>query len=283
MRSPTTPATLMAWVTRSPRGCACALEGTGSGDGDADGFLVALTEESKKHRAVRHRYLSALGEGTVPDLRWAMADFGRHYFGYSSQFPRYLTTVISRVERPEHRAGLLQNLTQELGVYEEDELNELAACGVEREWINGIPHPKLIHRFRSALGVADTGIEDDTDEVVCWREMFLGVLSGGSPAEAVGALGPGTEGVVRDLYAPLVEALKRLPDLSPRDVVFFPLHAAIDDHHQATLLDIARHYARTEQGRRDLAKGMRKALALRASFWDWMYERALTMGKDATA
>ena len=228
---------------------------------------------------MRHRYLSALRDGTVPDLRWAMADFGRQYFGYSGHFPQYLTTVISRLEKPEHRAGLLQNLTQESGIYQEHELAELAARGIDREWISGIPHPTLIHRFRSALGVADAGIEDDSDEVVCWREMFLGVLSGGSPAEAVGALGLGTEGVVRDLYAPLVAAVKRLPDLAPRDVVFFPLHAAIDDHHQATFLDIARHYARTEQGRRDLGKGMRKALALRASFWDWMYERAVTLGK----
>ena len=273
------PATLMGWVNAITARMRSRLEGTGSGDGGADGFIAALTQDSKKHRAVRHRYLRALAEGTVPDLRWAMADFGRQYFGYSAHFPRYLTTVISRLERPEHRSGLLRNLTQESGIYTEGELNDLAACGVEREWVSGIPHPTLIHRFRSALGVADAGIEDDTDEVVCWREMFLGVLSGGSPAEAVGALGLGTEGVVRDLYAPLVQAIKRLPDLAPRDVVFFPLHAAIDDHHQATFLDIARHYARTEQGRRDLSKGMRKALSLRASFWDWMYERAQTLGK----
>ena len=28
-------------------------------------------------------------------------------------------------------------------------------------------------------------------------------------------------------------------------------------------------------GRRDLRRGMRKALFLRAGFWDWMYRRAL--------
>ena len=275
------PAALMGWMAAITSRMRSRLEGTAGGDSDV--FLAALTEESKRHRAVRHRYLRALGDGTVPDLPWAMGDFGRQYFGYSAHFPRYLTTVISRLEKPEHRAGLLQNLTEESGIYEEDELKELAAFGVDPEWINGIPHPTLFHRFRRALGVADAGMEDDTDEVVCWREMFLGVLSGGSPAEAVGALGLGTEGVVRDLYGPFVEALKRLPDLAPRDVVFFPLHTAVDDHHQETLLGIARHYAKTDQGRRDLAKGMRKALALRASFWDWMYERALTLGKGATA
>ena len=63
------------------------------------------------------------------------------------------------------------------------------------------------------------------------------------------------------------------------ETVFFPLHAAVDDHHQATLLDISRHFAGTAQGRIDLLKGMRKALALRAGFWDWLHMRALTMGK----
>lgn len=269
------PAALMQWMNAITLRMRSRLENaSGNANDDVDVFLSKLTAESKQHRAVRHRYLKALADGTMPDMRWAMADFGRQYFGYSAHFPRYLTTVISRLEQPEHRAGLLENLTEESGIYDEAELKELATFGVEREWIDKIPHPKLFHRFRIALGVADAVIEDDTDEVVCWREMFLGVLANGSAAEAVGALGLGTEGIVSDIYANFVAALARLPDLSPRDTVFFPLHTAVDDHHQATLLNIAKHYARTDQGRRDLAKGMRKALVLRASFWDWMHERA---------
>ena len=250
----------------------------GANSTNVTAFLDALSAEAKNHRAVSHRYLRALRDGTVPDLRWALADFGRQYFGYSAHFPRYLTTVISRLDKAEHRAALLENLTEESGVYGDDELKELSAFGVEREWIVGIPHPELFQRFRRALDVPDAASEDDSIEVVCWREMFLGVLSGGSPGESIGALGLGTEGIVRFLYAPFVEALKRVPDLAPRDTVFFPLHTAVDDHHQATLLNIAAHYGQNEQGRRDLAKGMRKSLALRASFWDWMYERAMTKG-----
>lgn len=267
------PETLVSWINAISQRMRTRLEGTSDGSDDVEQFLINLGEEAKTHRAVKHRYLQALADGTV-DLRWALADFGRHYFGYSAHFPRYLTTVISRLEQPQHRAALLENLTEESGVYGEDELKELAEFGIEAEWIVGIPHPKLFQRFRKALGVVDSPIEDDSIEVVCWREMFLSVLSG-SPAEAVGALGLGTEGVVRDLYKPFVQALQRMPELDPKDVVFFPLHTAVDDHHQATLLDIARYYAQTPQSRRDLAKGMRKALALRASFWDWMYERAM--------
>lgn len=258
------------------------LDGTaGVGSEDVEAFLSGLSQEAINHRAVRHRYLKALADGSVPDLRWALADFGRQYFGYSAHFPRYLTTVISRLEQPQHRAALLENLTEESGNYGDEELQELADFGIKAEWIVGIPHPKLFQRFRRALGVMDSAIEEDPMEVVCWREMFLSVL-GGSPAEAIGALGLGTEGVVRDMYKPFVQALERMEDLDPKDIVFFPLHTAVDDHHQATLLDIARYYAKTPESRRDLAKGMRKALALRASFWDWMYERAME-GPSAAA
>jgi hypothetical protein len=62
--------------------------------------------------------------------------------------------------------------------------------------------------------------------------------------------------------------------MSLHDSVFFPLHTAVDDHHQATLRDIAIDLAATEQGRLDLAKGMQKALALRCSFWSWLHQRA---------
>ena len=171
----------------------------------------------------------------------------------------------------------MENLTEEAGIYEQEELEELAEIGVEKEWVDGVPHPLLFRRFCQAAGVEDSGSETDSVEVICWREMFLAVLSGGSTAEALGALGLGTENVVSTMYQHFLPALEVL-DVPPSETVFFPLHAAVDDHHQETLMDISRHYAGTEAGRTDLLKGMRKALALRAGFWDWMYLRAQTGG-----
>ena len=236
--------------------------------------VARLAAESLRHRAVRHPYLQALGAGDLPDTRFALHDFAKQYYGYSAHFPRYLTTVISRLVHPAHRKALLENLTEESGVYGEDELAELAAWGVEREWIEGIPHPVLFRRFSDAIGVVrDDGPE--SDQLVCWREQFLQVLAGGSAAEAVGALGLGTENIVSSMYGAFTRALTRVPELSPRDTVFFPLHTAVDDHHQATLQAIAADFAETGQGRADLRRGMLKALQLRCAFWDWLYARAL--------
>ncbi|MEC9476912.1 MAG: iron-containing redox enzyme family protein [Planctomycetota bacterium] len=244
---------------------------------EVDEFLTKVAEEATAHRAVNHPYLEALREKSLPDMKWALADFARQYHGYSAHFPRYLTTVIGRLELPEHRAALMENLTEEAGIYESEELDELAEIGVEKGWVDGVPHPILFRRFCEAAGIEDSAADHDSVEVICWREMFLAVLSGGSTAEALGALGLGTENVVSTMYQHFLPALEVL-DVPASETVFFPLHAAVDDHHQETLMDISRHYAGTETGRLDLLKGMRKALALRAGFWDWLHMRALTKG-----
>lgn len=245
-----------------------------------DAFFTEVVEQLARqglqHRAVQHPYLRALGAGELPDLKWAIMDFANHYVGYSAHFPRYLTTVISRLEEPEHRSALMQNLTEESGRYEESEIHELAKHGIEREWIEGIPHPALFRRFCQAVGAQRAQSDGNCDQVVIWRDMLLNVLGHGTPAEAIGALGLGTEGIVRSIYEPITRAVQRLK-LSPRDTVFFPLHTLVDDEHQATLLAIAKFYARRSHV--DLRRGMLKALQLRSVFWDWLYARALDPGR----
>jgi len=115
--------------------------------------------------------------------------------------------------------------------------------------------------------------------VVCWQEMFYNVIAHGSPAEGIGALGLGTENIVKQIYSQILTAIRKHTLLHHRDYVFFNLHCEIDDDHTTTLLTIAQDFVQTEEGRQDLHKGMLKALNLRACFWDWMYERALKMEK----
>lgn len=234
-------------------------------------FVEELAAEAVQHRAVTHPYLRALAGDSLPDTRWALQDFARQYRGYSLHFPRYLATTISRLTDPRHRTVLLENLREESGQYDEDDLEVLASVGIERSWVEGVPHPELFANFCQAMGVTD---EDEEDvEVCCWREMFLAVLAQGSEAESVGAIGLGTETVVKSMYQNILPALSRA-GVNARDGVFFPLHALVDDKHQHSLNSIAIDFAGTQQGRRDLEKGMRKALRLRAGFWDWMLERA---------
>lgn len=236
-------------------------------------WIGALECEALQHRAVRHPYLARLADGRLPDGRWALIDFARNYHGYSIAFPRYLTTVISRLEDADARQMLIDNLNEESGHYSDEDYQNLAAIGVKRCWIEGIAHPDLFRLFCRALGV-DVARWTEQPPVVLWRERFLGVLADGTPAEALGALGLGTETIVRAIYGPIVQAIARL-DLPKHDTVFFPLHTAVDDNHQATLKAISADVARSQEGRRELRRGMLQALELRAAFWDWLHGRAL--------
>jgi len=238
--------------------------------------VAALAAEALQHRAVHHPYLRGLAEGAF-DTRAALADFAQHYHGYSAHFRRYLTTVVNRLESEAHREALLENLSEESGRYPEEDLEILEGIGIERSWIEGIPHPKLFERFCRAVGV-EPGRQKEAVKVVCWRDMLLAILRHGSPAEAIGAIGLGTENIVRAIYQPICVALARVPELGEEDTVFFPLHTAVDDHHQETLQRIAIDLASTPRGLRDLASGMRKALALRCTFWDWLEQRARARG-----
>lgn len=247
----------------------------GSTSSEARAFVDSLRDEALAHAVCSHPYLRALAEGDVPDVDAAIADFARHYAGYSTSFPRFLTAAMSRLEEPAHRAALLDNLTEESGTYEEDEIETLAEAGIEAAWYEGLPHPALFRRFAAAAG-AEAGAPV-ADEVVAWRELLLSQLARCTPACAVGILGLGTETIVATMYTHLIEAIERAGTLHPRDYVFFPLHTLVDEHHQQVLLDVAAELCVDEAARRELRQGMLMALSLRSSFFDWMLARARAM------
>jgi len=247
----------------------------------ADDFLTALVGEAHAHPAVCHPYLADLAAGNVPDLEWALRDFALQYPGYCAHFPRYLTMVISKLESPDHRNTLLQNLTEENGTLDAEEIEVLVEHGIDPAWVQGIPHPLLFERFRRALGIHDgDSATADELEVVCWRESFYNLLACGSAAEAVGAIGLGTENVVGKIYAPIVQAINHLGTVNRRQAVFFELHCEVDEDHHEALLAIARDFAEHPDNRIDLHKGMLKALGYRSRFWDWMHHRANQRGQE---
>jgi pyrroloquinoline quinone (PQQ) biosynthesis protein C len=242
---------------------------------DVDGWLDGVIAESVRHRAVNHPYLQRLAAGDLPDMKWALRDYATQYYGYSAHFPRYLTAVISRLKHPEHRQLLIQNLLEEGGHLEREERLALQRLDIDPAWIDGVPHPQLFRSLQERLGARPFEEGDPASlDVICWREMFLSTLVHGSSAEAIGALGLGTEGIVKHFYRYLLQAMQRFSGLQRRDYVFFELHCLVDDGHTAALNRIARDLAHEPEGRRELRKGMVKALNLRVRFWDWMLERA---------
>jgi pyrroloquinoline quinone (PQQ) biosynthesis protein C len=239
-----------------------------------------LVNEALSHRAVQHPYLKALANGEFENMDKVIKDFATQYGYYSSWFPRYLTSVISKLENPEFRDHLLDNLSEESGHLHEEDMVAVRELGIKDEWVQGIPHPQLFRRFQKAMGVdssAKPGIE-----VEIWRESFLSLIQDGSAVSAVGAIGLGTESIVKFIYRDIIQAIENHTDLTLEDYVFFPLHTEVDDEHGLILLDIAQKMAsESPEAERELRKGMLKALNLRAAYWDDMHERAKQISKSS--
>lgn len=254
-------------------------EPTTPASSEARRFIEHLEREVHEHRALEHPYLLALAGGYLPDPVGALRDYAHQYFAYSTNFQRYLTATISQLNEPEHRRLLLANLLEEAHGVSPEEADVMRAHDIDLEWVENVPHPVLYRRYLDALGMDEAWLHEHpfSDEAVLWSQLFLQVCTAMGPAVAVGAMGIGTELIVRRVYTPILEAIQKFMDVSPRERVFFDLHQKIDDEHGRVLLRIAEDMARDAEQRSLLRTGTMMALNLRASFYDGMLWRAEAM------
>lgn len=242
-------------------------------------YVTALNEEARSHRAVNHPYLQRLISGDVPDIKGALTDFVFQYSAYSFDFVRYLTATIAQLEDERHRKALLKNLVEESGRIDAENAALLGAIGIELEWVDGVSHTELFLRYLNAADVHEEYRRKNAyaDEAVIWRNLFFSVCSGEGAARALGAIGLGTENIVKYIYQSLIQAIERHLNISLRDRVFFDLHAAFDDQHGNALTKIAIDYAAKEENRTPIREGMLMALSMRGTFFDALQTRAYAM------
>ena len=243
------------------------------------GFINDLCEQALEHRALNHPYLQRLISGDVPDIQGALKDFVFQYTPYCFDFTRYLTATISQMEDENHRKSLLKNLVEETGQIDDENAALLGTIGIELEWVNKVPHTLLFQRYLEAAGAGSEFRRRHAyaDEAIIWRELFYSVCSREGPGRALGAIGLGTENIVKYIYRPFIKAIENHLDISLRDRVFFDLHAALDDQHGEALTNIAIEYASKGENRKPLKEGMLMALGIRGTFFDTLQDRALSM------
>jgi pyrroloquinoline quinone (PQQ) biosynthesis protein C len=250
-----------------------------------EAYVASLVRLAAEHRAVKHPLLAALQRAELPSPRRAVLDFVRQYLPYSQSFPRYLTAAISQLDSATHRQALLDNLSEESGRLDAGRLEAIRQAGIEPAWVDGIPHPVLLRRFLDAAGMTEKWLAENPscDDAIVWSELFLQCCRSGA-AQAVGALGVGTEVIVSTVYRPLLDAIRNSTEITSADYAFFALHCTVDDEHGDTLLGIASDFAeRSHAERRALRLGALMALNLRASFYDAMLARAHAMPEERDA
>jgi pyrroloquinoline quinone (PQQ) biosynthesis protein C len=236
--------------------------------------ITTLATVARQHRGVNHPYLTALMSGDLPNPKQAILDFAVQYQGYTSWFPKYLNCVMSKLESQQHRSYFQENLDEESGHLDDATLADLSKLGIKSEWVQGIPHPILFRRFQLAVAL-DARTEPLARCAIKWRKKFLELLQNATAAEAIGAMGLGTESMVKHIYRPITEAIKTFTDISQRDYVFFELHSEVDDDHAELMMRVADDLANGDTHCfTEIERGMNSALDLRAQFWDQLYIRA---------
>lgn len=243
------------------------------------GYIEDLCERALEHRALNHPYLQQLIDGDVPDIKGAMRDFVFQYSPYCLDFIRYLTATISQLEDESHRKSLMRNLVEESGKVYEDNAALLPTIGIELEWVDKVPHTELFRRYLEAAGAGEQFRKNNAyaDEAVIWRELFYSVCSREGPCRALGAIGLGTENIVKYIYRPFIKAIDRHLDISLRDRVFFDAHVALDEQHGDALTEIAIDYADGAENRKQIKEGLLMSLGIRNSFFDALQSRAMAM------
>lgn len=242
-------------------------------------FVRNLANEGMNHRVINHPYLLALKNGTLPNPSEALKDFSYQYLAYSNDFIRFLTATIAQVEDREHRAMLTHNLIEESGQVSDDDAHALEKIGIKLEWVAGVPHPQLFRRYLDAIG-CDSKFRNENnycDDATVWKNTFFLVCSTGGAAQALGAMGLGTENIVKFIYKHILEAIAKYLPVTPRERVFFDMHAEIDDEHGEVMNNILIELAQYHRNRVAMRQGMLMALNLRTAFFDAMKVRAETM------
>jgi pyrroloquinoline-quinone synthase len=176
-----------------------------------EGLVDQIDQLIEERHLLRHSFYAKWVAGTLP--REALQEYARQYYAFESSFPRFLSALHSRSERPEVRASLLDNLWDE----EHGEAN----------------HQELWLRFAEGLGLArDDVIGASLNEATrALVETYRRAAFERPVAAGVAAL-YAYERQVPDVATAKIDGLKRNYGISDeRTLAFFETHAVLDEDH----------------------------------------------------
>jgi pyrroloquinoline-quinone synthase len=167
---------------------------------------------------LKHPFYTKWAEGTLP--REALQEYARQYFAFESTFPRLLSAMHAREDRPEVRQRLLDNLWDE----EHGDQN----------------HAELWLRFAEGIGVARDDVQAATRNEATERlvDLYQEVTTTEPVAAGVAAL-YAYERQVPEVAPSKIEGLKRHFDVADeRTLRFFVIHGVLDVEHAGAERDL---------------------------------------------
>jgi len=174
-------------------------------------LLQRIDELIAERHLLTHPFYTKWREGTLS--REALQEYARQYYAFESTFPRLLSALHTRSERPDVRQQILDNLWDE----EHGEVN----------------HAELWLRFGEGIG-ADRGsvrgaeLNDGTRALL---STYWSAVSDESLAAGIAAL-YAYEGQVPEVAAEKIRGLVEQYGVDdPRTLAFFTVHSTLDVEH----------------------------------------------------
>ena len=160
---------------------------------------------------LRHPFYTKWADGTLP--KEALQEYARQYYAFESNFPRLLSALHTRSDRPEIRQQILENLWDE----EHGSRN----------------HAELWLRFAEGIGVSrdDVRASEPNDATTELLDMYRDVTRDAPVAAGLAAL-YAYERQVPEVATSKIEGLQRNYAVEePRTLEFFRVHGVLDVEH----------------------------------------------------
>lgn len=211
-----------------------------------------LEQIKKSHAFWDNDLFRACKEGSLTREDWRYI-FSQYYL-YNKNFTRYLTAVMTNCENDYYRARLSENLWEEAG----------GAKPEER-------HAEMFRSFlKKTMEIDIQNIEYQDFTKLFTREYLHGCIDNEAMYGSA-FLSLGTEGLVAEMYAILVEGMVKagIPD---EELRFFHIHMECDDEHAETLAEMMASYYNQPGWYGTCLKAMDDALTLRTNFFNNLFE-----------
>ena len=216
--------------------------------------ITTLEHDVKQHKLLNHDLLVCLQNGRFQNTTDAIKTFFSHHYVYSHHFIDYLNKVLNKISIASIREPIEENIEEENGHYQENDLKIMEQHNINRKWFQNIPHKELSKRFLEAVGVDSkhlrnldaTSQEAQNHAGFLFTQYMLNMYDKSNACEAVAVIGFAIEETVSKLYSFVYDTLKYHTTLDASDYVFFPLHILIDDGHADLLKLSFKHYVVTK-------------------------------------
>jgi len=241
------------------------LSGSVRSDHVVDPALLDIAEIHRLDEVIassyllRHSFLRCFEGGEFLNMTDAASVFALNHYVYSKNFIDYLRTVAAKIDSEEIKRPILENINEEKGNYEAEDIDTLSSMGIAEEWYNRIPHKVLSQRFFESLGIDPEDIPaidgsaggslvetDDDGPGELFTKFMLNLYGESNVCESLAVIGFAIEESVSRLYEFIWNGLRDHTPLTGDQIVFFPLHILIDDGH-ADLLKLGfKHFVQNQ-------------------------------------